>query len=280
MQWLPPDEAKYWRTLLDGPQPVNHVLLISTCRVPPDQTKPASSLSLSPSTTNIHVPPLTDEGVHALLMATFRDRLASSHVLANFLHAETAGLSLYVRAMIATLVKESVIFFDYDALTWRFDGVQLQKHLSKAGIDTYLERMIKSLSAPAQELLYVSQTELKIAGLLIFSTSRVCLKDGSRLRSCKNCSRNRKRRLRNSRLLALPRPPCLSETTKELPSRTTARNQWRIDLFPLTGQAPSISGCLLSCGIHDSRKTTSMTQQIMRSKRKSSGSACKTKRIT
>jgi len=156
LQWLPPDEAKYWRTMLDGHQPLNHVLLVSTCRVKSSDEEPPFTILLSPSTNNVNVPPLSEEGVLSLIKASFHDRIASAPALASFLHAETAGLSLFVRTIIATLVKEHVITFDYEALIWRFDVVQLQKHLSKAGVDAYLEKLISSLPQAAQEVLFVS----------------------------------------------------------------------------------------------------------------------------
>ena len=156
LQWLPPDEATYWRKMLDGRQALNHVLLLSTCRVRSFLEEPPSTILLSPSTVNVNVPPLSEEGVLSLIKASFHDRIASGPALASFLHAETAGLSLFVRTIISTLVKESVITFDYESLTWRFDSVQLQTHLSKAGVDAYLEKLISSLPPAAQDVLFVS----------------------------------------------------------------------------------------------------------------------------
>ena len=156
LQWLPPDEAAYWRKMLDGSHPLNHVLLLSTCRVKTSDEKPPSTVLLSPSTINVNVPPLSEEGVLSLIKASFNDRIASGPALASFLHAETAGLSLFVRTIIANLVKENVITFDYDSLIWRFDTVQLQTHLSKAGVDAYLEKLISSLPPAAQDILFVS----------------------------------------------------------------------------------------------------------------------------
>ncbi len=106
------------------------------------------------------MPPLSEEGVHELLLVCFEHRLAGSKALASLLHTETGGMSLFVRAKVSTLVKECAITFDYEELTWRFDAVRLQAHLSKASVDAYLERLILSLSPAAQDLLFVSCCQL------------------------------------------------------------------------------------------------------------------------
>lgn len=154
VQWLPPDEAEYWRSLVGGSHPINHVLLISTCRVTDGPDTPTPKL-LSPATINVTVPPLNERSVHQLIKASFQNRIAASGELASFLHFETGGSSLFVRTLLATLVKDAVITFDFEGLTWRFDAVLLQKHLSKAGVEAYLEKLILSLPSDARQVLYV-----------------------------------------------------------------------------------------------------------------------------
>lgn len=154
IQWMPQDEAEYWRLLLTGSQAINHVLVITTCRVG-NGNQPPTDKYLSPATVDISVPPLSEDSVHEIIKASFHDKIAAGDELASFLHSETGGSSLFVRTLLATLVKDKVIYFDFETLIWRFDAVLLQKHLSKAGVDQYLERLILSLPAPAQQLLFV-----------------------------------------------------------------------------------------------------------------------------
>jgi len=154
IQWLALDEARFWRKMLDGPQPMSHLLVVSTSRMTEHQAPPSSLLSAS--TLSIDVSPLSEEGVHALLKVCFRDRIIQSQALASFIHAETGGSSMFTRTIISQLVKDEVILFDFDALTWRFDAVKLQSHLSKAGVDAYLERLILSVPPAVRELLFVS----------------------------------------------------------------------------------------------------------------------------
>ena len=157
LQWMPAEEIQYWSALLDGHQPLDHVLLISTYRVQEENERPSPEALLSTSTVTIHVPALSDEGVNALLRTVFHNRLESSFSLASFLYAETAGSSYFVRSLISSLVRDRVIMFDFKKLMWYYDPIELQRHLSKSGIDAYLEQIIKSQTGLVQRvLLYLS----------------------------------------------------------------------------------------------------------------------------
>jgi hypothetical protein len=52
-------------------------------------------------------------------------------------------------------VKEKVIYFDFDALIWRYDSIALQAHLSDAGVDAYLHRIQATLPHEGIEMLHV-----------------------------------------------------------------------------------------------------------------------------
>lgn len=52
-------------------------------------------------------------------------------------------------------MKEKVIYFDFDALIWRYDSDALQSHLSDAGVDAYLHRIQATLPPDGIELLQV-----------------------------------------------------------------------------------------------------------------------------
>ena len=159
VQWLAPEEVSSWRKLIDAHEPMAHVLVVTISRVTGHTPAPTP---LSASTFDIKVPQLSEDGVHVLLNACFHDRIVSSQALASFIHAETGGSSMFTRTIIAQLVKEDVIKFDFDALLWRFDAVKLQAHLSKAGIDAYLERLILSAPPAVRELLFVSASVIKL----------------------------------------------------------------------------------------------------------------------
>lgn len=48
-----------------------------------------------------------------------------------------------------------MLYFDYDVLMWRFDPLEVQAHLSDAGVDAYLHRIQSSLPPLAKEFLQV-----------------------------------------------------------------------------------------------------------------------------
>ena len=52
-------------------------------------------------------------------------------------------------------VREKVIYFDFGILLWRFHSLDLQSHLSDAGVDVYLERLLKSLPKDVMSTLSV-----------------------------------------------------------------------------------------------------------------------------
>ena len=169
IQWLPQEEASFWRKLIDAHEPVAHVLVVTISRVTGHTPAPAR---LSSSTFDIRVPQLSEDGVHVLLNECFHHRIVSSQALASFIHAETGGSSMFTRTIIAQLVKEDVIKFDFDALLWRFDAAKLQAHLSKAGVDAYLERLILSAPPAVQELLFVSAPVIELSTVRSMSTSQ------------------------------------------------------------------------------------------------------------
>lgn len=43
-------------------------------------------------------------------------------------------------------LEDNIVFFDYDCLLWRFDPPGLQAHLSGAGIDAYLSKVLLGLT--------------------------------------------------------------------------------------------------------------------------------------
>jgi serine/threonine protein kinase len=153
IQWMPQDERRIWQSLLEGSNALRHTLVISTLRTGQDSKPPL----ISATCTNIQVPPLTEKGVLDLIETCFHHRILSSQILASFLHAETGGVSLFLRTLLGTLVKEKVIYFDFVKLHWTFDPVQLHTHLSKSGVEGYLEKLILSLPQDVQSMLHVSR---------------------------------------------------------------------------------------------------------------------------
>ncbi|ORY33753.1 hypothetical protein BCR39DRAFT_519071 [Naematelia encephala] len=144
IQWLPPEEIGSWRSLLDGVNPLDHALVVSLFRVEVTQAPPSSSL-LSASSPLIHVPRFDEQGVLAFVNECLHSRIENGLALANFLYAETGGSPLYLSTVLANLVKEQVVIFDFAILSWRFDLLALQSHLSDAGVDVYIERLLLGL---------------------------------------------------------------------------------------------------------------------------------------
>lgn len=144
-----------WRQVIDGPVPLNHVVLVTMTRCPSSNSPPASVL-FSASSRTLEVKRLTEEGVVAYIDTCLNGRVAASgHAIASFLYGETGGSPLFLRTLMATLLKEQVVAFDFDSLQWRFDLVTLQSHLSDANFDSYLENVMRRLPPDAQELLKV-----------------------------------------------------------------------------------------------------------------------------
>ena len=157
-----------WRELFDGAHPINDVLVISIYRV--DTLAPPSTPHLlSERSANIQVPYLSEVGVRAFVDVCFNSRLDAAPALASFLSAETSGNPLYLQTLLSTLVsasllipltsqvREKTIIFDFDILIWRLDPLALQNHLSDAGLDAYLERLLRSLEPAVVEILKVSE---------------------------------------------------------------------------------------------------------------------------
>jgi predicted ATPase len=103
IQWISADEVEIWRSLTDGMQPVNHVMLVTIFRIARDTPPPLSAL-LSVSGESLHVKHLPEEGVKEYLEASFSGGVDGHATLAQFLFAETLGSPLYLRSMIETLV--------------------------------------------------------------------------------------------------------------------------------------------------------------------------------
>ena len=68
---------------------------------------------------------------------------------------ETGGNPLYLRTILTDLVKEEVLFFDFDILSWRFDLVNVQGCLSDSGVDAYIKITLSRLSPDIRDTLAV-----------------------------------------------------------------------------------------------------------------------------
>jgi predicted ATPase len=137
-----------WRSLLTGPHPVEHVIIITMYRVE-GTDRPSKSLLAG---TDIHVKSFPESGVAEFIQACLPTTVDSLSTLASFLYAETSGSPLYLRSLMVSLVGP-VIFFDYDLLLWRFDPLALQTQLSDAGVDVYLDKVQRGLPVEARRVL-------------------------------------------------------------------------------------------------------------------------------
>ena len=144
-----------WRTLLEGPQTLEHALVLSLYRVTLDSPHPAAAL-LSMSSISLRIAPLDEEGVGALISECLRPRVDNMAVLTNILSCETDGSPLYLRTILADLVQEEVLYFDFDILSWRFDLLRVQGCLSDTGVDGYIKSTLFRLAPDVQETLLVS----------------------------------------------------------------------------------------------------------------------------
>lgn len=147
---------------------MDHVLVVSLYRVNADIPPPSVSL-LSASSTPLRIAPLDDEGVDRLIGACLRPRVDDITVLTSLLSCETAGNPLYLRTILADLVQEGVLYFDFDILSWRYDLLQVQSRLSDSGVDAYIKYTLTRLSPEVKETLAVS------IGFVAGLTARSCL---------------------------------------------------------------------------------------------------------
>ena len=152
IQWMPADELDLWRHVLAKSQLAN-LLLLTTSRTESDK-EPRNWLW--EHTEQIWVPPLDEEGVRRVINVCLHDAVDDDEVLASYIFAETKGSSLYGQTLLATLVKEKVLHFDFGSLRWQFDPTELYRHLSTSGLDAYLERLILELPSKVRDVLEVS----------------------------------------------------------------------------------------------------------------------------
>ncbi|KAK4686974.1 hypothetical protein P7C73_g3144, partial [Tremellales sp. Uapishka_1] len=157
IQWMPMEEVKIWRNLLDGPAPLSNVLVLSTYRVEKDDATPTPLQSLlSIGATDIRIQPFDDNAALKFALSCLQSRVEGGGTgIASYLYSQTGGNPLYMGSLISTLVKESIIIFDFDLLIWRFDLQQLQRHVSDFGVDAYLSRLQAALPPPVRSLLQV-----------------------------------------------------------------------------------------------------------------------------
>ena len=156
---MPPDQLSIWREILDASlSQLRHVLVISAFRTESDESPPPASLQLSAKTVQTPVPLLKEADVRNVIKTCLNDAVEDADALASLLFAETQGSSIFVRTVLATLVKEQVVRFDFDKLKWRFDSVDLQKHLSTSGLDAYIQRLVMRLPPDARELVEVRRS--------------------------------------------------------------------------------------------------------------------------
>lgn len=154
IQWLSDEEVDVWRGLMDGSQPLNHVLLVTMTRSGSPQ--PSTQTSLSASALNLHVDSFNEEVVRQFINICLNDRVASSgEAFSSFLFGETGGSPLFLTTLMTTLYKEGVVAFDYDSLLWRFDLAALQGYLSDTTFDSYLEVSMRRLPVDTRRLLMV-----------------------------------------------------------------------------------------------------------------------------
>ena len=152
LQWMRPDEVEIWRALLEGAHPINHVLLVSLYRTETSSPPPAAEL-LSAHSSNLHIERLPENGVSEFLQASLPATIDKISTLASFLYQETLGSPLYLRSLMVSLVRDHVIYFDFELLIWRFDPLALQSHLSDHGVDAYLEKVQQGLPTGTRDVL-------------------------------------------------------------------------------------------------------------------------------
>jgi predicted ATPase len=152
LQWMRQDEVSIWRALLEGSHPINHVLLVSLYRTEGSIAPPMSDL-LSAHSTTLHIERLPETGVSDFIQSCLPTTVDGLGILASFLFEETQGSPLYLRSLMVSLVRDGVIYFDFDVLFWRFDPLALPAHLSDNGVDAYLEKMQQKLPAATRDAL-------------------------------------------------------------------------------------------------------------------------------
>lgn len=140
--------------MLDGAHPLAHTLVISLFRVE-EETAPLHSSLLSSASDHLQLARLDEDGLSAFLQACFRPPIENADVLTGMLYAETAGSPLHLRTLLSSLVRESILRFDYSVLMWRFDPTELQEHLSDEGIDEYIGRLMRRLPEVVKSTLMV-----------------------------------------------------------------------------------------------------------------------------
>jgi hypothetical protein len=91
-----------------------------------------------------------------MIAACLKARVDNAAALTSILCWETAGNPLYLRTMLANLVNEKVLYFDFEVLVWRFDPLKLQGQLSDVGVDAYIMKLLIGLPADVKETLMVS----------------------------------------------------------------------------------------------------------------------------
>jgi hypothetical protein len=152
LQWMRQDEVSIWRALLEGSHPVNHVLLVSLYRTETSTAPPLADL-LSGHSVSLHIERLPEEGVSDFVQSCLPTTVDGLGTLSSLLYEETLGSPLYLRSLVVSLVRDCVIYFDFELLLWRFDPLALQAHLSDNGVDAYLQKVQQGLPAWTREAL-------------------------------------------------------------------------------------------------------------------------------
>ena len=97
--------TRSWHTILTGPQPLIHALVISISRTQQVGEAPSPHSLLSSSSELIELVPLSVEGVRALIVGTVQAPFDRLSVLTRLLFAETSGLPLFVLSLLQTMVR-------------------------------------------------------------------------------------------------------------------------------------------------------------------------------
>ncbi|CED84853.1 multi-sensor hybrid histidine kinase [Phaffia rhodozyma] len=159
IQALAPEELILWRNIsLQTKNRLEHALLITLYRT--ENLEPPPEATNIPSPMMLHITRLNEQGVEKFLSACFGwdqasiSAVANSPYLVSFLYSQTDGNLLFLRSLVAALVREGVIFFAFDLFQWKFDIFALQDH-SSVGVDEFLDSILKTLPENVQEALEV-----------------------------------------------------------------------------------------------------------------------------
>lgn len=97
-----------WRALFDGPEALRHVYVISTYRVEAISSTPRPDELLSALAVQIHLPLFSLDATKDYISACCHDVLRDSDRIANTLHRKSSGNPLFLKSLVADMVRVHV----------------------------------------------------------------------------------------------------------------------------------------------------------------------------